>query len=820
MKRSGIFVLALLVLLMAPIAWAESGKVAVKKAYPSFQAGVTGAWVTIDPGPIMKVDRVDAGTPAHRRLKPGDRIFEVNGRAIEGSDPRVPLGQAITEAEGTNGQVRFAIDRNGKRGAVVVAIPVLGAYSETWPLDCKKSKRIIDKQAAQLAKSQNEKGWFGDARGAGLTQCMAALFLLSTDDSAYDEQVKRFAHALAAATETKPSRSTWHLGYHVIFLSEYYLKTGDTRVLPAIESACKLASQGQTAGGWGHSMSPVSVGYVQSGLMNSAGVTMFLGMTLARECGITIHEAAYQRSLKLFYRMVGHGSNCYGDHRAEIFVDTNGRNAAIACAMSLLHQEPYTTAGQHLAMMVADSYFDHEAGHTGGGFNVLWRGIAISHVPEGKQGMVRRHMQQLAWYYDLTRLPEGGFSMLPSPPDTKRYTGQEWGHGLGLTYTAPLKTLRITGAPRTRYSKRTPKVDDLIWGTGRDKDFLSTEHAEGYGQEADPPHVINAKLTGKAPVDSAYCAKMMRHFNPVTRTFAAWKLCSIKSEEAYDAIEAALKHPDPRVRRAGCDAASGYHHWGRGAVGSAVPKEVVSKRFIPHIQKILKDPNAAFWESDGALWALAAASAEDIRRNRKIIDRFAGHDEWYLRESAYWPIVGLGKNITGNEFLALAKRYNTSRHVFERSSMDAGIKNLIKRQRVRLEPDVIAKYIQIIATQMNDAAIAAGYDEFAARHEAAHRTMMLMSNFKNPPYKLIARDLAKYMEGWAPGNQHSNWLITGNKWQPGLAKIAKNLGKDAGPIIAKFEHCLKQDYWNLRDKQQPAVHEAMQQAVEHYQQQR
>lgn len=518
--------------------------------------------------------------------------------------------------------------------------------------------------------------------------------------------------------------------------------------------------------------------------------------------------------------MIGHGSNCYGDHRAEIYVDTNGRNAAIACAMSLLGEEPYTKASEHLAMMVADSYFGHEAGHTGGGFNVLWRGIALPLVPNDKQGVVRQHMEELSWYYDLTRLPAGGFSMLPSPPDTTRYANEQWGHGLGLTYTAPLKTLRITGALQTEHSKPTPKIDNLIWGTERDKVFLSTEHAEGYGQATDPPHIINAKLAGKAPIEAAYCAKMMRHFNPVTRTFAAWKLSKIQSEEAYDAIEAALKHPDPRVRRAGCDAASGYHHWGRGDVGSNVPIEVVSERFAITIKNILNDPNAAYWETDGALWALAASSPKDIRLNREAIDRYADHDEWYLRESSYWALVGLGKDINGEEFLALGKRYSMSRHVFERHSMDAGIKTLIKRQRVELAPEVIAAFIEIIATQINDAAIAAGYDEFAAHHEAVHRTMMLFSNFKNPPYELIARDLAKYLEGWTPSdNQHANWLITGNKWQPGLVKIANDLGKDAGPIIQQFERLLNHDDWDLKPGKrnpQPATREAMLQAVDRY----
>jgi hypothetical protein len=804
----------MLVAALGPAALAS--EINEKKAYPAFQAGATGAWVSFQPGHVMRVERLYEGSPADGKLKIGDIIHSVNGKTIEGEDPREPLGKAITEAEAKNGVLTFSITRDGNKGSVSIRIPVLGAYAKTWPLNCDKSEQIITAHASWLLQQQSDDGYFTE-RGA-LSDAMGALFLLSIDDEAYDTPIERYAHRLAADVERNPSGSAWHLGYHLIYLSEYYLKTGDTSVIPAIEAGCKKAANGQVAGAWGHyTDSNVSVGYVQSGLMNSAGVTLFLGMTLARECGVTIHEEAFQRSLTFFYRMAGHGSICYGDHRAEIYPDTNGRNAAIACAFSLLDQEPYEAAAQHLAMMVADSYKSFEAGHTGGGFNVLWRGIALTHLPDTDMARhhEREHMEQLAWYYDLTRRFDGGFSMLPSHGEL-RYTSEPWGRGVGLTYTAPLRTLRITGAPRTEHSKATPKLGALPWGSKRDTEFLSSEHAEGFGKDTMLAHEVQSLVESGEPVPVKELSRYMRHFNPYIRTNAAWTLGKLHTEEAYDAIEAALKHKDPRVRRAACDAFSGYHHWRRGSTGSGIPRDVVSKRFIPHIDAILNDPAVALWEADGALWALAAGLPEDIRRNRKHIDRYGDHDEWYLRESAYWTFMGLGKDITGDEFLELANRYNKSVNVLERSTMDGGINYLIKRQRIELEPEIIAEYVKTIASRLHNAAIAFGYDEFAARHEASHRTMMLLNRFKNPPYELIAQNLATYMRGWKPGNQHSNWLITGNKWQPGLAQIAIEMGKDGKPIIDAFKRCLDESDWNLKDKQQPAVREAMQEAVDKF----
>lgn len=798
---------------------AGSGNVGDKKTYPAFPVGVTGAWVRIDPGRKMIVEKVDPDSPAAGQLEPGDVVTKAGGLTFDQPDPRVSLGTALSLAEAESGMLTLTILRKDQTLEATVKVPVLGDYKKDWPNRCAKSSKIIRDHARHLAGLQTDEGWYG--KGSALWEVMGALFLLSTDDETYLPGLKRFASVLSKSVEERPSGSTWHLGYHLIFLGEYFLKTGDTTVLPAMKIACKIAAEGQSAGAWGHGFSGVSVGYVQSGLMNSAGVTLFLGMTLARECGITVHEEAWRRSLVFFYRNIGHGSIPYGDHRAEIYPDTNGRNAAIACAMGLLEGEAYQAAAQHLAMMVADSYASFEAGHTGGGFNVLWRGISLPLLPDTKMAMIRRqaHMRQLAWYYDLCRLPKGGFTLLPSPPGEKRYASEPWGRGLGLTYTAPKRTLRITGAPRTKHSKATPPIAPAVWGNKRDLQFLSSEHAEGFGEDKIPAHEVQALVEGKSPASPEVLRSFLHHFNPYIRTRAAWMLGSINSDDAYAVIAGALQHSDPRVRRAGCDAISQYDNWRRGKP-SKIPREIVSAQFASSIESILNNPASAWWEIDGALNALRFAAPEEIRRNRATIARFAKSPHWYLRESAYWALIGLGKEITGPEFLELAKLYQQSRSVFERSAMNGGIEHLIRKDQIALEDKVIGQYMQMISSSLHDCLFEAGYDPFAARQEAAHRTMMVISDFQNPPFKLIAPQLAEYLAGWEPGgNQHANWLITGNRWQPGLVKIAKDLGKDAGPIIEQFQRCLESTNWNLKDgsrNPQLAVHQAMTEAVKHF----
>jgi len=456
-----------------------------QKIYPKFPIGPTGIYATIEKDRAVTVQEVLPDTPAATtKLQKGDILLMAGGKPLAVDDPRVPLGEAIGAAEAGNGQLIFTASRDGKQGKVTVTLPKLGVYGKAWPENCPKSSAIIKSTAAYISAAQQEDGSykFGNSRPErdGLTGCLAGLFLLSTGDAQYLPQVKRHARALAARAETNPTKSNWHLGYQGILLAEYYLQTGDKTVLPGLKSLCDQAISAQAAGGWGHGGIP-GPGYVQSGLMSSAGVPVLTTLILANECGVDVDQEGYSKAVEFMYRMVGHGCVPYGDHRGELWwSNTNGRNGKLVCALALLDDPRFQQAAGHLATVVTDSYFQPEFGHTGGGFNVIWRGMAAVHVPAARRSHYTRQMQKLAWYYDLCRQPGGGFHMLPTPPDNARYAGPVWGSGaIGLTYTAPLRTLRITGAKPTKFSITT-KPPAFEWGTAADEIFLSSADADGF----------------------------------------------------------------------------------------------------------------------------------------------------------------------------------------------------------------------------------------------------------------------------------------------------------------------------------------------------
>jgi len=796
MKTLSILLLATL----TTTCWAQ--KLSPQRVYPTFAVGASGIYVSIEKQMQVTVKQLAAGTPASGSgLQMGDVLISAGGRDLNAEDPRISLGKAIGDAEATTGKLLLGIRRDSQQLEIVVPIPKLGSYSDQWPADCKKSDAIITATAQYVASCQAEDGTYRFNSGRGIRDnlqgCLTSLFLLSTGNDRYLSHVRLHAHQLAALAETRKNASghvNWQLGYQGILLSEYFLRTGDQTVLPGLQALCNWCIDNQAAGGWGHGEG-VGPGYVQSGLMNHAGAPILITLILAQECGLEVDPTAYADAMRLMYRMAGHGCIAYGDHRSELWwSNTNGRNAMLACAFSLLSEHSqYQAASQHLARLVADSYFQPEFGHTGGGFNVIWRGMASVHVSPTQKYYYHRQMKLLAWYYDLTRQPNGGFSILPTPPDNGRYSGVDWGTGaIGLTYTAPRRTLRITGKPRTQHSVST-KPPAFQWGTAKDLQFLSTYGPADYGPDIDHPDQIYTKLLKdqqNIPTIS-YCSKYLRHYSPLVRTWAGRRLGEMNTPKAIAALRRASLHSDPRVRRAAYDAISGYDNWRRPIKGR-LPADVVSAEFLDQIVQTLSNDESAWWEVDGALFALGQATPEDIRKNLPLIRRFTTHKDWYLREAAFWAIVGLHADISGEEFSLLTEMYGQSKHVFERASFDSGFQTILKSDKAAFDRSTLINAAKRLGKTTHTPKIMLGYGA-GGTHEAAHRTMMVLKHFDPKVYPMMLEDFVLYLTDWEPYYQHSIWIIKGSKWQPGILKVLEDLGPEGEPLVTQLER-ISRDY--------------------------
>ena len=579
----------------------------------------------IQPAFVMRISHIEEDSPAAAtgRLKAGQIIEAINGQKLADIDPRIQLGKILAEAEATDGRLKFVI--KGEAKPVVVQVPVLGAYSKTWPMNCPKSDRIVRQVADYLASPDANEGLGG----------IGMLFLLSTGDDKDLDVVRRWARKSSA------HRYPWYIGYGGIGLCEYYLRTGDPEVLPTVQKLVDNAVQGQYLDGW-MGRGGVSPTY-GNGHLNAAGTLVVGFYLLAKECGADVPQHALQGSLVHFYRYAGRGGNPYGDNRTEVgFVD-NGKNGLLAFAMAAAaaltpdgENSVYAAARDSCAMQsfYTTSFMLH--GHTGGGIGEIWRSAAMGLLYDKRPKQYREFMDNRQWHYDLSRRFDGSFGILGGAG----YDKEQWGVAYPLAYTIPRKTLRITGARPTKFSKQF-QLPKQPWGTKADNVFLSLKavsYADGKRQELtnetlakDSSMPFLARFHGKKQPTDDEIRRYIRHQDHNIRFVAANKVLGINSgyigwrspggEVRHELVLEFLRHSDPRVRR---------------AMFSAIVKrsDVLNQEIFDLAIKAVKDDREAWSVKDFALQVIGHAQTEWVVPHIDSLLPYLEHREWWLQNAA------------------------------------------------------------------------------------------------------------------------------------------------------------------------------------------
>ncbi|HUT11364.1 MAG TPA: DUF6288 domain-containing protein [Thermoguttaceae bacterium] len=228
------------------------------------------------PAFVMKIKNIEPGSPAEATgtLKAGQIIETINGQRLADIDPRIQLGQIVAAAEAADGVIKFMVkDKpDAKAEQVIVKIPVLGAYSKSWPLNCPKLDKIVRGFADYLARPGSDRGF----------SSIGMLFLLSTGEEKDLEVVRQWARGLA---DRGAPTYAWHLGYGGIPLTEYYLRTGDRSVLPTIQKSVDSAEEHYYLGGWA-GRGYGNFRYMGGGHLNAGGTPCATFALLAKECGV------------------------------------------------------------------------------------------------------------------------------------------------------------------------------------------------------------------------------------------------------------------------------------------------------------------------------------------------------------------------------------------------------------------------------------------------------------------------------------------------------------------------------------------------------
>ncbi|MGB2823764.1 MAG: DUF6288 domain-containing protein, partial [Phycisphaerae bacterium] len=309
---------------------------------------------------------------------------------------------------------------------------VMGSYSDTSVVS-PKSRRIIDDGCRHLARS---------GVGGGIQGYVNALGLLATGDERYLGIVR--AHA-GKVRGPAPNMASWYNGYANLFLTEYYLATGDRSALPRIRELSRSLALGQNVLGlWGHGYAEADGTCSGYGALNQAGLVCALSLVLAEKCGVTegAVKNAVRRSHRCFRWYIDKGSIPYGYHEPWGSHACNGKNGSVAVFLDLLGDSQGASFFSRMA--TAATARERDMGHTGSYFNTLWGPLGAARAGDEAAAA---HLKELRWLFDLARRHDGGVPYQGNP-------GGQGGHKHGgwdctgaqlLAYCTPLRKIYITG---------------------------------------------------------------------------------------------------------------------------------------------------------------------------------------------------------------------------------------------------------------------------------------------------------------------------------------------------------------------------------------
>lgn len=524
--------------------------------------GSTGArgWIHSDKRPTFTararqiyVTDVAKGSPADGLLAEGDVILGLQGKRGEAlkpfsTDPRHELADAITEAEKNEngGELRLLRWRAGKQTEVTLKLAVLGSFSATAPYDCAKTAGLVDLMVKAILEDGIDNGE-NPVDGGGIPGLFKVLGLMATGR----EDVMPVVKARVEELIKEPvDGMKWGHAWTLVTLEEYYLRTGDKSVLPAIRRYALETARGQSiAGTWGHQFAGsdgIIIGY---GSMNQVSLVHTIGLILAQKCGVedSIVKKAADKSVQFFSYYIGKGSVPYGAHEAgdKHGPDDNGKSSGAAIIFNLMEdKEGATFFSRH-------GVYDHsriEVGHASNFFHLPWQGLASAQL--GPKAAAA-HFNECRWYYELLRDWRGktqhheapGFPVPAKPWDA---TGARL-----LFFSLPQKALYLTGkGGYVPDALGDEALAVLLESSRHDHEYNTLDNDELVRRLGDWCHATRYRAAQElATREGDWCSKALEMFAKGTQDqkYGALRLLEALKEKAAPAVDQLvlnLKDPD------------------------------------------------------------------------------------------------------------------------------------------------------------------------------------------------------------------------------------------------------------------------------------
>lgn len=535
--------------------------------------GATGlrGWVyhvkaNTDESRQVLITALDSGSPADGVLAVNDVILGADGTGanpvVFTADARRSLALAIADAESRNpGILKLLRWRAGTSSTVQITLRTMGAYTATAPYHCPKSTKILE-EGAQDAFDHEDAGRYS----------FGSLSLLASGNPAYAARVRTEARALILTSSAmaqmmsderdSTSMITWQRGHTLVFLAEYHLATGDTEVLPTIEAyAVNIAKNQSLFGTVGHIFAEKNTDGSHNGPMggvygvvNSTGLPCFLGLLLAKECGLTNPELdpAIERTSRFFSYYAGKGAIPYGEHEPYIKHESNGKSGLAAVAFAL--QANRVEEGKFFAKMATAAAGERETGHTGAFFNYLWSPLGAAC---GGEEAAAAHFGRISWMLDLNRRWDGGFDYDclngEGPNSGSQYNSFRMSTAALLVYALPLRELHITGrAPDPDRWLSSADVAEAAAADTYDADSRSTsELVTDLGNWSPKVQKLAAEELGTRSISTSLLSQITALANDPTGTSrigACRALGEIGDSSSAATLAALLTDPENHVR--------------------------------------------------------------------------------------------------------------------------------------------------------------------------------------------------------------------------------------------------------------------------------
>jgi len=747
-----------------------------------FNLGPTGArgWVwgkrcgSYDSRQIL-VTEVAEDSPAAGVLEVGDVILGVHGQPFT-EDARRSVGRAIGKAERT-GKLPLLIWRDGRQTKVTLALKVLGAYSDAWPYDCEKSRRILA-QGCEWIASTELKSIPGDVN---------ALALLASGEPKYLPIVKEYARSTAPPDfELDFSRArghiSWGFGYRAVFLSEYYLATGDEYVLPALRQyAHEIARMQSAVGTWGHRGADpeFNKGQIHGrlggyGAVNAAGLPCFVGMILARKCGIDDDQEindAIERSRRFFAFFADRGSIPYGFHPPRLSEhDDNGKNCMAAIAFDLLETDGHT---RHFARWALASYDSRELGHTGNFFGYLWGPPGVARIGPAA---LTAFMQQQQWYYDLARDHRGRFHYQGQVgAGRQNYSGWDCTGVYLMAYALPLR--------KTYFSGRGVRETNVL-----DQQAVTESIQAGRGYTTwDQGHAYYSAMS------AAELLKTLRSWSAMTRHRAAKALAEKPGDHTPQLVEM-LQRGGANARYGACQAIQ--------RIGA--PCEAAVDALIERLDE--QDP----WLRVNVAQALAAIGGDRARKAApRLLELLANEDptDTLMIESRFVGEALFSRRGAGGKPGLLAESIDG----VDKQEMLAIVRKILRHPNGRARGNVTSLYKLMTPQELKPI-----MPDIVAAIERPAWSVMFSNGVREDGLAFLAENhieegLGQLMQIMDPDSPRGN---EGYWFAPRVVKYLQHYRGAAKPYLPKLKENAAKYRANRMLEKNERFHEQMQQTIE------